>query len=427
MSLLKTFIPALLMLVAITISLNAQKTKEENLPEDKTNKELPSEPSSAKEIPKSSPISYPTKIAETVNNTQPKEEPKYPITFTQFLWNDVPFRGYSVLGDRLAQRDNKSYESMQHAWNVTTGLSFTTPIDGLSISMNVYSPTAHRQNKDNDYFFQSTPGNTTNYNTIVTNSINSGNANLLIDEAIKKNTDPSSIRLRKERNGLKDIFDTSILYKWNTRMGKVTTGFYFANNDNFNPITLGELVVGLEFPFWKVINPSYTAYYRFTSEGGGGGNGTSNHRLNISHTFFSENKINFTTSLAAGYHYHTNQSDFRSGVSDITPKIQVNFGSFFINFFDMIRPDSKVYDAGGFGVIKNSNRADGRVDDPSKVHGIQNQFVVEQIGRGVDNLLTGDTSGYGREALKAQLIQSYQQQKFVQHIYFFTIGYSLKF
>ena len=93
----------------------------------------------------------------------------------------------------------------------------------------------------------------------------------------------------------------------------------------------------------------------------------------------------------------------------------------------MIRPDSKVYDAGGFGVIKNSNRADGRVDDPSKVHGIQNQFVVEQIGRGVDNLLTGDTSGYGREALKAQLIQSYQQQKFVQHIYFFTIGYSLKF
>ena len=236
MSLLKTFIPALLMLVAITISLNAQKTKEENLPEDKTNKELPSEPSSAKEIPKSSPTSYPTKIAETVNNTQPKEEPKYPITFTQFLWNDVPFRGYSVLGDRLAQRDNKSYESMQHAWNVTTGLSFTTPIDGLSISMNVYSPTAHRQNKDNDYFFQSTPGNTTNYNTIVTNSINSGNANLLIDEAIKKNTDPSSIRLRKERNGLKDIFDTSILYKWNTRMGKVTTGFYFANNDNFNPM-----------------------------------------------------------------------------------------------------------------------------------------------------------------------------------------------
>lgn len=406
------------MLFLCTLSISAQKTKEENPSETTNDKGLLSETTTSKDN---------VKLSSTTNPTS-KEEPKsYPITFTQFLWNDIPFRGYSVLGDRLAQRDNKSYESMQHAWNVTTGLSFTTPIEGLSISMNVYSPTAHRQNKDNDYFFQSAPGNTTDYTSTVTNSIQSANPNLLIDAAIKKNADPSSIRMRKERNGLKDIFDTAIMYKWNTRLGKVTTGFYFANNDNFNPITLGELVVGLEFPFWKIINPAYTAYYRFTSEGGGGGNGTSNHRLSISHTFFSENIINFTTSLAAGYQYHTNQSDFRSGVSDITPKFQINFGSFFVNFFDMIRPDSRVYDAGGFGVIKNSNRADGRVDDPSKVHGAQNQFVVEQITRGVDNLMANDTSGYAREALKAQMIQTYQQQKFVQHIYFFTIGYSIKF
>lgn len=361
--------------------------------------------------------------------TDSDKEAVNPITLNQYFSNDVPFRGFSVLGDRLARRDNRQYQSMQHGWNLVTGVSFN-PLENLSLGMNVYSPTAHRTNRDSDYFMQSAPGDRNDFTQTYIDSAIANNPNNLISAGIKKNVDPSSIQFRKERNGLKDIFDASLRYKYNTRFGKVITGFYMANNDNFSPITLGEFVTGLEFPFLKELNPTYTAFFRFTSEGGGGGNGTSNHRLSISHKFFEESDINFTTALSAGYQYHSNQSDFRSGVSDVSPKFQVNYKDFYINFWDQIRPDSRVYDTpgGSLGVYKDTNRADGKVDDPSKVNGSYNKMVVEQIGSFVDRFRATDTTGgYVNDAFKVAMTQHYQQQKFVHHIYFFTIGYSVKF
>jgi hypothetical protein len=56
---------------------------------------------------------------------------------------------------------------------------------------------------------------------------------------------------------------------------------------------------------------------------------------------------------------------------------------------------------------------------------------VDSITKGVDSYSAAnsgaDPNGYGREAIKANLVQHYQQQKFVHHIFHFTIGYSLKF
>ena len=96
--------------------------------------------------------------------------------------------------------------------------------------------------------------------------------------------------------------------------------------------------------------------------------------------------MNVVTSLSSGYQYHSNLTEYRSGVSDISPKVQVNFGSFYVSFMDMIRPDSSLWDApGAFGssaAYRDSNRRDGRVDDPSKVHGSKNQAVVDAISNG---------------------------------------------
>lgn len=360
-------------------------------------------------------------------NPNNSAEVENPITLSQFYWNDVPFRGFSVLGSRLAQRDNESYKSMPQAWNLVTGVSYN-PSENFSIGMNAYNPTAHRANRDNDYFMQSGPGDKTDFTGKFVDSVMANNPNIIINEALKKAKDPSSLRMRNEKNGLKDIFDASFTYKYNTRFGKIVTGFYFANNDNYN-LHLGELVAGLEFPFWKALNPAYTGYYRFTSENGGGGNGTSNHRLSISHKFFSESDINITTSLAAGYQYHSNLTEYHSGVSDISPKIQVNYKSYYISFMDMIRPDSSLWDSpGGSGAYQDFNRNDGRVDDPSKIHGARNQYVVDQIALATDRFRSSDsTGGFATDLAKMSLTQRYQQQKFVHHIYYFTMGYSMKF
>lgn len=418
------------------------KTEPAELVEEKSTKKEREEVIT-KEEPKTPPAPIvkeePVSITPPVTKTSTADS-IHPITLNQYFSNDIWFRGFSVLGDRLAQRDNRRYQSMQHAWNLVTGVSYDVS-ENFSIGMNVYSPTAHRANRDNDFFMQAAPGDSKDFTQKYAEAAQAGNPNILIDEATQLNAedpknpkDPSAIKRRKEKNGLKDIFDASFTYKHNTRFGKIITGFYFANNDNFN-ITLGELVAGIEFPFWKALSPSFTSYYRFTSEGGGGGNGTSNHRIAISHKFFPENNINFTTSLSSGYQYHSNLKEYRSGVSDISPKIQVNYGSFYVSFMDMIRPDPSLWDAaGGFGsgaAYNDTNRRDGMVDDPSKIRGSQNQAYVDLINQGANSLHASnpgaDPNGYGREAVKVYLTQNYQQQKFVTHIYFFTVGYSMKF
>ncbi|MCB1191567.1 MAG: hypothetical protein H7A23_05365 [Leptospiraceae bacterium] len=375
-----------------------------------------------------------------------KKEKKYHLTLNQSFSNDIWFRGSSVLGERLTMRNNTPYQTLYQSWNIVTGFSYETPIEGLAISMNVYSPTAHRSNIDNDHLMQSAPGDSTDYTSQFVNSmmgqgytsdplcpgVAAANQSFC-SAALKNGVDPTSIKFRKDKNGLKDIWDTSIGYNWKSKIGIITTGFYFANNNNYFtgsnvPIMLGELVVGVKFPFLAKYNIAYTAYYRFTSEAGGGGNGGSNHRISFSRTFLEKKFINFTISSSAGYQHITNQV---MGVSDISPKIQVNFGSIYVSFMDAIRPYSRLYDNSTQGVYTNSNVADGRVDDPSKVHGIKNQFIVEQIQSGVDNLQTNgtiaDSTGYTREVLKLKLVQNYQQQKFVKNLFFATIGYSKKF
>ncbi|MCB1158305.1 MAG: hypothetical protein H7A25_16645 [Leptospiraceae bacterium] len=359
---------------------------------------------------------------ESLNNEKLAPSSKdYSFTFVQFMWNDVPFRGYSVYGERLSQRNNQPYKSFYDAWNLVSGLSFTTPIENLKISMNMYMPTAHRSRRDNDYYYQVAAGDKTDYTDDMVKSIINGKY-----EGNLNWSNASIARQRKENNGLKDIFDTLILYNWNTKIGNVTTGFYFANNNNITPITLGELVVGWKPRVLEFLNPSYTAYYRFTSEAGGGNNSTSNHRFDISHTFFNESDFKITPSVSSGYQLKNNSSDRRHGVSDISPGVKFEFKNFFLSFTDMYRPDVRLYDNGSdLGVYKDVNKNDGLTTDPSKVHGINNRVALKEIDNIVANSgLNGDAE---KERLKIALTEKYQQQKVVKHYYRVAFGYSLKF
>ncbi|MCZ8342752.1 MAG: hypothetical protein O9301_06955 [Leptospira sp.] len=380
------------------------------------------------------------KAEETRPNQTEKqhdEEPSRRVQFYQYLSNDNTFRGFSVLGNKLSQRDNTAYNSVPQAWNITTGVSFQ-PSENLTIGINIYTPTAHRSNKDNDYFLQSSAGDKEDFTKSYIESVNSGNPNILINDALTRDRtkprDPSSIRFRKEKNGLQDFIDASVIHKYNTKFGKIITGSFMANNPNYNVAAL-DLIAGLEFPFFKTWNPTLNSFFRMTSEGGGGGNGTSYHKLSISHKIFEEKDFNVTFSIGAGYQYLTNLSEKRSGISDITPAVQFNYKGLFLGILDMFRPDSRLWDTpsryGNAGVYADTNHRDGRVDDPSKVHGIQNKIAIDLISTRVDELSAmnpgADPNGYGREALKAFLIQRYQQQNFVHHVLHFSFGYNMKF
>lgn len=372
-------------------------------------------------------VQIPRDKITNINNEKQDDVPtkNYGVTFTQFMWNDVPFRGYSVLGERLSRRNNQSYSSFYNAWSLVSGLSLTTPLEGLTINMNVYNPTVARQRKDSDYYFQTKPGDTTDYTPQVNQTLNSG----------RLQYNAFLIQPRKEDNKLRDIFDTLILYKWQTALGKITTGFYFANNVNITPITLGELVVGVEFPFLEFLSPTYTAYHRFSSEAGGGGNSTSNHRFSIGHEFFKDKMVSITTSLSAGYQNMNNNKDMINAVSDISPSIKIKIKNFFISLTDMYRPDTSMYDVDpGNGMVTDTNRNDGKTIDPSKIYGPQNQFVLGQINTGVNqmnisnnNILTSDDAGHLKQLIKNALYNNYQQQKIIQHNFRMQIGYSIKF
>lgn len=379
----------------------------------------------------------PLQKKEPSSQFEKEQEPHRPVEFFQYLSNDNTFRGFSVLGNKLSQRDNTSYNSIPQAWNITTGISFY-PSENLTIGINIYTPTAHRSNRDSDSFLQSSPGDKADFTNSYLESVNSGNPNILVNDALTRDRtkprDPSSIRLRNERNGLRDFIDASVLYKYNTRVGKLVTGSFMANNDNYNVSAL-DLIAGIEFPFLKSLNPAFTSFFRMTSEGGGGSNGTSYHKLSFSHKLFEEKDFNVTLSLGAGYQYLTNLSEKRSGISDITPTIQFNYKGLYLGILDMIRPDARLWDSptrfGNAGVYADTNHRDGRVDDPSKVHGIQNRIAIDLISTRVDELSAmnpgADPNGYAREALKAFLIQRYQQQNFVHHVLHFSLGYSIKF
>ena len=110
----------------------------------------------------------------------------------------------------------------------------------------------------------------------------------------------------------------------------------------------------------------------------------------------------------------------KKGISDISPRLQFNFLNYYLALNYMFRVDPYLVDTKYYypniGTYADTNQNDDLTVNPSKVNGLVNTYITETISSNVSNDLA-----------KNYLINKYQQQRIVSGIFFFNIGYTLRF
>jgi hypothetical protein len=156
------------------------------------------------------------------------------------------------------------------------------------------------------------------------------------------------------------------------------------------------------------------------SEVGGIYQGNHNYRLSISHEFFSGKNFRITPSVVMGYQDVNNNIDMKKGFSDISPRLQFNYLNYFfaLNYMYRVNPylvDTKYYYP-DIGVYPDTNQTDNKTIDPSKVNGWENALIIDSLSAIAPN-----------DLVRTYLLNKFQQQKIVSDIFFFNIGYTLRF
>ncbi|BDA80552.1 hypothetical protein LPTSP3_g34820 [Leptospira kobayashii] len=356
-----------------------------------------------------SPISGSNPVVDSGSVKQEEKKPEF--IFSQALANDVFIFGNSLYGERLSRRNNEEYQTVSNGLILGTFVNFLTPITGLKVNLVVANPLTGRSNTDNDFFYQSSPGGKDETDKVV--------------RSVQGNQvayDLNQIRPRKENNGLRDYFIGQIGYEWNTSIGQFSTGFFIINSNNYPTNTSAmNYTFGWKPNFLTVLKPELISNYRISSETNGLNQGNSHHRLGFSHEFDLSKDWKLTPGIQTGFQYFNNNTDRRTGVTDITTKVQVNYS--FVNFSisDVYRPSLFLFDNDRTypkpsGVSSDQNPEDGKVADPSKIHGTTNQLAAATIQSLSLDPITKDS-----------LINSYQQQHLPKHHIIFNLGYMAKF
>ncbi len=337
------------------------------------------------------------------------EKSEFSILLNQSIANDGAFQGASLFGERQSRRNNDSYKPFNEAWNMMTGIDFLGLTKGLQMGITTLNPIVDRTNTDSDMNYQSASGGTSKNSTVV-NSINSGS--LLYD--------PNQIKPRKEKNGLSDYLFSRINYEHNSAFGIFGLGLLFINTNTPTYIMRSLFIITWKPPFLNYFNPVLSINNRMLSEVGGIYQGNHNYRLSISHEYYSGEKFRITPSLVIGYQDVNNNIDMKKGISDISPRLQFNYLNYYLalNYMFRVNPylvDTKYYYP-EIGTYADTDQNDNLTINPSKVNGLVNTYIAETISANVSN-----------DLVKNYLINKYQQQKIVSGIFFFNIGYTLRF
>jgi hypothetical protein len=339
-----------------------------------------------------------------------KSEANHDFTVNQFMANDVNFRGTSIFGEKLSRRNLQEYQSFANSWLVSTNVTFNLPLTGLKFIFTSHNSIENRADKDSDLRLQSISGGD-DQTAKVNQYLQGGNLNF----------DPNAVKSRKEHNGLRDVFLSQMLYDWETRLGGFRTGLFLLNNQNYPTKTnVGEWIFGWRLPFANAINPEIISFHRFTSEVNGLNNGNIHLRGTIKHEFVKDDFYKFIPILEVGYQSANNTTDKRVGFTDVTLKLQVFIGNFFLGLNGTHRPNVYMYDNDRnypkIGAYTNANDNDGKIVDPSKTAGIQNRLVLDSIAQSNTH-----------EVVKQMLTRNFQEQNIVKNIFIVNIGYSVKF
>ncbi len=335
--------------------------------------------------------------------------PEHSILLSQSVSNDGAFQGSDLFGERQARRNGTSYKDFYQAYFLTTSIEVLGLPKQFKLGLTMMNPLVDRSNTDSDLRMQSTPGGP--------------DQTSLLDKSLATGVlqyDPNQVKTRNEKNGLYDYLFTRAMYDHDTRLGTFSAGFLFINQNDPTYVMRGYWVIGWKAPFWEWLNPQFSINNKMLNDFGGVFQGTHNYRLSLNHEFFKGETFRITPSLVMGYAEVNDNIDRKKGISDISPRLQFDYGKFFVAANMMYRATPALVDNSSYtpsiGVYADNNPNDGLTIDPSKAYGYKNELIINYLS----------TISGGNEVVKRSLIEHYQQQHIVHVIFFYNIGYTIR-
>lgn len=287
--------------------------------------------------------------------------------------NDLVFRGSSFNGDLTNERNNRKFQSYTDAWSIIPDLRFRTPIKGLSVFLWGNINLQHYGDRDTDqYLFQNGAGQPDRTQEILSKVTSPGFG-----------FDPNQVKRHKEKNGAQrwNSAFMGIDYSWDTKLGGLTYGTWLWSTANPEDKSIWqEWFFRYRPPILDYLNPEFGFFINTSTNSQTNSaqlqentTGQKYFSFELGHTFFNGNFFQIEWEGHTGYLMHNDNKNRLSGVSNITNTLRFVFGDIFLGGSWIYRPEVDLFDR------YDSNPKDGRISDPSKLYGIENQFIQNQI------------------------------------------------
>ncbi|MCZ8158030.1 MAG: hypothetical protein O9264_18055 [Leptospira sp.] len=285
--------------------------------------------------------------------------------------SDAYFRGANFSGDFSAQRNQTPYRSIQPGYRSTQNLLYHTPLTGFKILFSSLTPLTGHSDRDSDgAILQSGPGKPDRFYNVYEQYVATGIVNY----------DPTKEKRRDEQNGLKRYMGAFVggYYEWQSSIGIWTMGTWLYSTANTaNKTVWQEFFVTFRPDLLTFINPKIAIYQNTSAIKEL--NGQNYISLDFSHTFRKEDFIKIVPSTHVGYVINNDTMDQRSGISNITSTLKFLFGSFYVGFTNVHRPDVTLFDT------TDSNSGDGRTINPSKRNDPFNLALDREASKRIGN------------------------------------------
>jgi hypothetical protein len=316
--------------------------------------------------------------------------------------SDAYFRGANFTGDFVAQRNNTEYRSIQPGYRSTQNLLYHTPLSGFKILFSSLTPLTGLSDRDSDgAILQTGPGKPDRFYNVYEQYATTG----IVDY------DPTKERRRKEQNGLNRNMGAFVggYYEWQSSIGIWSIGSWLYSSANTaNKSVWQEFFVTFHPDILTFLSPKL-AIYQNTSvikEL----NGQNYISLDLSHTFRKDEFIKIIPSTHVGYVINNDTMDQRSGISNITSAINFIFGSFYIGFTNVYRPDVRLFDT------TDSNSGDGRTVNPSKRYDAFDLALDREASKRISN-----------QEVLTSFQEAHRLQKIPNNGFYFSLGWNAVF
>ncbi len=365
------------------------------------------------------------------------------------------FRGYDFYTN-YAQQQKKQYGSSSGAWVFTPSITISPPVEGLWINLFGAFAMYGRDDIDIDHVIQSGPGGSDllagkeGPEPQIQALVDSVGAPTTVSEAIaqalRRDSGNSTGRAiypdceseclpgyYKEAVGLRrlDEIDVGLGYERDTQLGIFALQYYVFNGGN--PVgakgddyyAYSEIGLGYAPPFLKQLrfNVFMNASTRDEARSAGYAPAEQNYhyyQLAFKDSAALSDDLELGYGLSAGY----GVANRLQGWQDITANLSLSFSGFKFALNGSYRPDLRWYDTDSLGkgsdnlpvwLVGGSSRADGLVQDPSRINDPVQRAVNRYLSQAIN-----DGAGY-----PANTYVYTQRQRLPRLLYWITLGYTI--